>query len=423
MANSRSKTTATTTVSQILQAARNRTTVAVGGASGPSSPSPQTTVVSTTGGSATHRRAARKAVRVRPGGYEQVDVATECGMAVPIGPAVIDLLELAYRASVPALLIGSAGLGKSEITAAAAAALGIECISRDLSLMEPPDLVGLPKINDDVTKYFPPEFLPRGAERKGFLLFEEINRAPRYMAAACLELLTSRRLNSYVLPSGFLPVACINPRAEGYHVDVLDAALASRFMKIEVRAAVGPWTEWAQRNGVHSKIIAYVNDVPNALDEARGGTNPRSWAYASRVLLAAGEETLAASPDTVVAALNGIIGPVHTTTLLRLIMGTEVALKPADVIHNWPTSRATMRRWGRQGRLDLLAASMRAVLQWLRPEGVAEQVRANTRESYAVREFFRHLPGDLTGQAHACLLEHGYTFLISAAAGSKSSKA
>ena len=82
-----------------------------------------------------------------------------------------------------------------------------------------------------------------------------------------------------------------------------------------------------------------------------------------------------------------------------------------------------MRRWGRQGRLDLLAASMRAVLQWLRPEGVAEQVRANTRELYAVRAFFRHLPGDLTGQAHAVLLEHGYTFLILNPEGSKSSNA
>ena len=431
MSNSSSKnsvktsvnTVAKTTVSQILQAARNRTTVAAGGVGGSVVQGPKMTVVNAVGGPAGQRRAARKAVRVRPSGFEPADVATECGMAVPIGPAAIDVLTLAYRSSVPALLIGSAGLGKSEVTAAAAAALGIECISRDLSLMEPPDLVGLPKIADDVTTYFPPDFLPRGADRQGFLLFEEINRAPRYMAAACLELLTSRRLNSYVLPSGFLPVACINPRAEGYQVDVLDTALASRFMKIEVRAAVGPWTEWACRKGIHSKIIEYVNDVPNALDDAKGGSNPRSWTYASQVLMAASDETFAGSPDTVVAALNGIIGPVHTTALLRLIMGTEVALKPADVVHNWPTSRATMRRWGRQGRLDLLAASMRAVLQWLRPEGVAEQVRANTRELYAVRAFFRHLPGDLTGQAHAVLLEHGYTFLISNPEGSKSSNA
>jgi len=423
MATSSSKNAAQSkakmTITRILQAARASTPANGSGASTASQQSPQMTVVHTVGSRAAQRRTARKTVRARPGGFEHADVATECGMAVPIGPATIEILSLAYRASVPALLIGSAGVGKSEITAAAAASLGIECITRDLSLMEPTDLVGLPKIADDVTTYFPPEFLPRGADRKGFLLFEEINRAPRYMAAACLELLTSRRLNSYVLPSGFLPVACANPKTAEYHVDVFDKALASRFLKVEVRAAVGPWTEWARGSGIHAKIIEYVNDVPNALDDALGGSNPRSWAYASRVLVAAGEEMLAARPDTVVAALNGIIGPVHTTALLRLIMGTEVALKPADVIHNWPSTRATMRRWSRQGRLDLLAASTRAVLQWLRPEGVAEQVRANPRQLYAVRAFLRHLPGDLTGQAHAVLLEHGYTFLISTSAEKK----
>jgi hypothetical protein len=412
------------TIARILQAARASTPAtgsgaAAAGQQNPHQQHPQMTVVNSAGSRTAQRRAARKAVRVRPGGFEHADVATECGMAVPIGPATIEVLSLAYRASVPALLIGSAGLGKSEITAAAAAALGIECISRDLSLMEPTDLVGLPKIADGVTTYCPPEFLPRGADRKGFLLFEELSRAPRYMAAACLELLTSRRLNSYVLPSGFLPVACVNPKSAEYHVDVLDKALASRFMKIEVHAAVGPWTEWARRSGIHPTIIDYVNDVPNALDDAKGGSNPRSWTYASRVLVATADATLATSPDTVVAALNGIIGPVHTTALLRMIQGTEVALKPADVIHNWPTSRATMRRWARQGRLDLLAASMRGVLQWLRPEGVAEQVRANPRDLYAVRAFIRNLPGDLSGQAHAVLLEHGYTFLISTSGAAK----
>jgi hypothetical protein len=342
--------------------------------------------------------------------------ATDLGIEAPIGPAVIELLSLAHRADIPALLIGAHGLGKSEVTAAAAATLGIECISRDLSLMEPPDLVGLPRFLDTpdggATTFVPPEFLPRKTGRGGFLLLEEINRAPRCMQACCLELLTSRRLNGYVLPKGWLPVACINPKVDGYAVDLLDAALMSRFMQIHVCASVDSWAAWASDNGIDSRVIAYVTSVPDVLDESKGGASPRSWAYASRTLKAADAQLLERSPDTVLTALSGIIGPVHATALLRLVYGTEVALTPADLINDWPAAKATMKRWRKHGRLDLLAASMRAVLQWLRPDGVAEQVRGDAVLLDTLRGFFKVLPGDLAEQAKAWLIEGGHMDLM-----------
>jgi hypothetical protein len=351
------------------------------------------------------------------GGHHEPGVlATDLGTVAPIGPAVIELLTLAYRADIPALLIGCHGVGKSEIVAAAAEAIGIDCISRDLSLMEPPDLVGLPKIVEKnghpATAFLAPEFLPRDTGRGGFLLIEEVNRAPRYMQACCLELLTRRALNSYLLPNGWTPICCINPKADGYAVDLLDAALMSRFMQITVCASVESWIAWAATNGIHPKVIEYVSSVPNALDEQQGGTNPRSWTYASRTLAAAGADLLERSPDTIVTALNGLIGPVHTTALLRLIYGTEVALRPADLFHDWPAAKATMKRWLEQGRLDLLATSMRAVLQWLRPDGVAEQLRGNAGQQFAIQSFISLLPGDLADQARACLLELGHVHLI-----------
>ena len=399
-------TKATISVAQILQQARNTAAnAAINSAAAPSAPPAPGRL----------RKVPRRTGRQRSASHGDVDamaLAAELGTAAPIGPAVIELLSLAFKADVPAILIGAHGLGKSEIAKAAAAAMNIDCITRDLSLMEPPDLVGLPQIVNGATSFLPPEFLPRETGRGGLLLIEEINRSARYMQASVLELLTSRRLNSYVLPKGWLPVACINPAAQGYHTDLLDPAMMSRFMRIEVTAAVAPWVKWARSSGIHPKIIEYVESVPDVLDEAKGGSNPRSWAYASRTLLAAGPELLERSPDTIVTALNGIIGPVHTTALLRLVLGTEVALKPADVIQSWQAAKATMARWVKQGRLDLLATSMRAMLQWLRPEGVAEQLQKQVRARGAVRAFFRCLPGDLAEQSRACLIELGYTFLI-----------
>ena len=75
------------------------------------------------------------------------------------------------------LLEGPTGVGKSEIVRHVAQALAIETIVLDLSLLEPPDLVGLPVVRDGRTEYALPHVLPK--EGAGILLLEELNRAER----------------------------------------------------------------------------------------------------------------------------------------------------------------------------------------------------------------------------------------------------
>ena len=153
---------------------------------------------------------------------------------IKAGRPVVDFIKLCYKANRSPLLEGKHGLGKSELLEQAAAEMGIDFIVRDLSLMEPPDLVGIPRMNGKTTKYLPPDFLPTGG--KGILCFEELNRAEKYMIAPCLQLLTARMLNDYCLPAGWLPAAAINPAEdEGYDVHDLDLAMLSRFVR-------APWS-------------------------------------------------------------------------------------------------------------------------------------------------------------------------------------
>ena len=103
---------------------------------------------------------------------------------ITAGQQLVQLVVLCFQAEVPLMLLGRHGLGKSEILAQAASLLSIDMITRDLSLMEPVDLCGLPKIGaNDRTHVMPPAFLPDTG--RGLLLFEEINRAPRYMQSPC----------------------------------------------------------------------------------------------------------------------------------------------------------------------------------------------------------------------------------------------
>ena len=180
------------------------------------------------------------------------------------GDKVLDVINLACGADQPVLLIGRHGIGKSSFFEQAADRRGIGLIVCDLSLMEPVDLVGIPSINDNGrTVYAPPSFLP--TDGTGLIVFEELNRAPRYVQVPCLQLLTARRLNDYALPPGWLPCAAIND-GEEYQVDDLDVAILSRFLHP------------IPCNGSHG-LVAEVMYIPRSLSSwsrARESSRTRS---------------------------------------------------------------------------------------------------------------------------------------------------
>ena len=198
-------------------------------------------------------------------------------LAIPIGPRLEAVLEVAYRARRAVLLEGPTGIGKSEIVRRVAERLGIETVVLDLSLLEPPDLVGLPVIANGRTTYAVPRILPEGGA--GILMLEELNRAERYIQQPALQLLTARRLHEYTLPEGWVCFAAVNPETADYQVTPLDRALRARFMNLSVRADRAAWLAWAQVSAVHPAIIALAQSHERILDDVP----PRTWTYASQI--------------------------------------------------------------------------------------------------------------------------------------------
>ena len=95
---------------------------------------------------------------------------------VKVGRPLVEFIRLCIKADTPPLLVGGPGVGKSAILEQAAEDCGIDFITRDLSLLEPPDLVGIPKVKNGITTYAPPSWLPRAGRRGGLIVFEELNR-------------------------------------------------------------------------------------------------------------------------------------------------------------------------------------------------------------------------------------------------------
>lgn len=327
-------------------------------------------------------------------------------MPVAAGEPLKRLLKIAYSANVPVLLEGRHGVGKSEILKDAAAALGIDCYIRDLSLMEPPDLVGMPYAEDGRTRFAPPATLPQPGTR-GLFVLEELNRCPRYMLAPCLQLLTERRLNDYGLPEGWLPCASINPSGEGYQVEELDGAILSRFMRLRVVASVDEWLAWAGRHGVHERICAFVAATPRVFDDP--AANPRSWTFSSKLLRSweAGEH----DEQELTTLLAGTLGnEAWALAFLRFYLGRREPLRPEAVVEEYPTHRAVVRDWVARRQLDMVIATWTLLQRHLRQQ--FKKIAGDKRRVANVEAFLGDLPAELKTQAAEWLHESGHLGMI-----------
>ncbi|MDZ8034322.1 MoxR family ATPase [Nostoc sp. DedSLP04] len=98
------------------------------------------------------------------------------------------------------MIWGPPGIGKSSIVGQIAQEYDIEFVDVRLSQLAPTDLRGLPVAEDGISKWYPPEFLPR--DGKGILFLDELNMAPPAMQGVAQQLILDRKVGSYVVPSG-----------------------------------------------------------------------------------------------------------------------------------------------------------------------------------------------------------------------------
>lgn len=311
---------------------------------------------------------------------------------LPMGDGVKRVLSVAYRARRPALLEGPTGIGKSELIRETADGLGVEHVVIDLSLLEPPDLVGLPRIDDGVTRYARPAILPAGGA--GILLLEELNRAERYIQQPALQLLTGRRLHEYELPAGWVAFAAINPETDEYQVTPLDPALRARFLNLRVRADRDGWLAWADRHHVHPAVVEVAKSHEAVFDD----TPPRTWTYVSHLLQELTPAELRDEP-LLRAALGGYLPASWVETALdaldRHSAGDEVPVGP--LLTRYHTDAAVRRQVAGPrdgGATDVLEQIAYRLLRLAEGPELAQLVQRGQFDLAAFEALLGDLPGD-----------------------------
>lgn len=319
---------------------------------------------------------------------------------VKVGQDLISLLCDAYHGGVAVLLEGPHGVGKSEVLEQVAYLLEIKFLSRDLSMMQPVDLVGIPIIDGEVTRFARPAFLP--GDGCGLIVFEELNRCPEYMRAPCLELLTRRVLNDYQLPKGWWLAACINPTGSDYHVEELCDALKSRFMQVRVEADSVEWAKWARLAGVHEKIVEFVEQCPGVFDDP--DANPRAWTYASKLLKI--WERSDTTSDRIRTGVAAVVGETWAIPFLQFYTNGLMPLTAVQTVDQYVAFRPMVLRWLEAGRLDMLLASVELLKSHLLSESSYKDVLAHPEKTANIRSFLSDLPADFKKTMRSWLSEN-----------------
>lgn len=217
------------------------------------------------------------------------------------------------------MLAGKHGIGKSEILTNYFTSKGQKVISLFLGQMsDPGDLIGLQRTSSDGTKtdFLPPYWFP--TDNKPIVLFlDELNRARPEVLQTIMDLALNRTLAGKKLPEGSRIISAVNS-GDQYQLTELDPALISRFNLYDFKPSVEDWLEWATRQKLDERVIAFIRKNPQSLDGEYGEQIPsnvmipvnmektpdrRGWERVSNIIK--GKELLS---RTMCKLLCGIIG-------------------------------------------------------------------------------------------------------------------
>lgn len=201
------------------------------------------------------------------------------------------------------LVLGMAGTGKTEMAQAACAEAGYNHIYLNLSVLEAPDLIGLPVITADRrVEYAIPQFLPKvdGSTKPVVLIVDEIDKAKPELQNPLLELFQFHSVNGTKLNIQAI-VATGNLPDEGAFSQPISHALTNRCKTFRITHSFDAWQEWAQGASVNPLVIGFLskNREYLSMPAAEGDPtaycrpSPRAWTLAARDL------DMTSSEDTV----------------------------------------------------------------------------------------------------------------------------
>jgi hypothetical protein len=163
-------------------------------------------------------------------------------------------------AKFPVLTRGRHGIGKSTVVYQIAKERGLPVVERRASQMTEGDLLGLPKVEGEVTTWLAPEWLHRACNEPVILFLDEVDRATMEVRQGIFELCDSRKIAGYELHPDTLIFAAVNGGEHGaqYQVGEMDPAELDRYTVFDLEPSIEDWLDWA-KGTVVTEVWDFIN--------------------------------------------------------------------------------------------------------------------------------------------------------------------
>ncbi len=239
----------------------------------------------------------------------------------------------------PIMLWGSPGTGKSDLVRQLAEYIETETGKKvnitdvRLILFNPVDLRGIPTANEDKTAavWLRPKIfeMDESDDVINILFLDELTSCAPSVQAAAYQITLDRVIGEHRLPDNCIVVAAGNRSTDKSVTYKMSKALANRLCHIEITASFSSWLKWAKRNGIHYKVIDFLNarrDYFMAFDPEKDDhafPTPRTWEMVSNIL-----KTYDGNENEAYSLIAGCIG---TTAAAEFRMHCSVHCKLPSV--------------------------------------------------------------------------------------------
>lgn len=218
---------------------------------------------------------------------------------------------LARNPSQSIYISGAPGLGKTSMVYDVAGQLGIpkdRVLLFRPSLRDPVDLMGVPSVVNDQTRWNPPAELAafREGTGPGLILWDELPQAVTQMQNAAAGALLDWQLGPLKLDHRVVQLATGNRTTDKAGANRVVSQLGNRVLHIELEAHLDDWCQWAFGHGIDPLLIAFLRLKANLLHDFNpdrlSNPTPRSWEMVSRSC----DTTLAR--DAFMLSVQGLVG-------------------------------------------------------------------------------------------------------------------